>query len=151
MQMEERIFSSLPCIGFEWNDLWPYVWGTLVNGPHYEPITCCVCPGEGFQKGEPIEFYHNYKGKERQFAPTINCISRQCFDVVVEHGLTNVYIDGFIYITFDGPWFYKIHRKIEGCPLKFIKDLGYFNVSEFLRSYSSDFQGEIVHWTDATY
>ena len=154
MQMEERIFSSLPGIGFKWNDLWPYVWGTLVDGPHYKPITSCVSPGEGFQKGEPIEFYHNYKDKERKFAPTITCISRQCFDVVKGDNTVTVYIDGFEYLTFvylDGKWDYKLHRKEQTNPLDLIYNLGYYDIKHFLKAYPADFQGEIVHWTNASY
>jgi hypothetical protein len=156
---EERIIkglrkqmSWLRLARFVDTDLFPINWGAFTRKPIYHLIV----PGERFTANPAINLVSYRSGKYYQFVPTLECVSRQCFDVVwsQRRDIVNIYVDGYLYLNFHlrkGLWKVTCYRKKNKRPLGLIIDSGYKSIKEFLSVYSTDFQGELIHWTTRSY
>jgi len=91
-----------------------------------------------WEEGKQIDFFINARQKNMfRFAPRLPVISIQYFGIFYHNGKPEVNIDGR----------YLFDSEIE----KLALNDGFENTEDFLKYFSEDFNGKIMHWTDLHY
>lgn len=117
----------------------------LFPAAKYQRKLHTIRAGKRWRPGMMIDFWINTRTKDQfRFAPRVPVLSVQ--DITIKHGFAKshrrVYVD---------TWQMPINDpNVMGVEELAIND-GFPDVDSFFRWFDSDFEGQIIHWTDLKY
>lgn len=105
-----------------------------------------------WKKGNKIHPVINNRQKNQlQFAPTMECISVQSFDILTNGIVWEIFIDRRLFVSYND--------KLSHCETdpdirkltRLAKNDGFNDYRSFLNYFNKTFFGKIIHWTDLKY
>lgn len=108
--------------------------------------------GKRWRPGVMIDFWINMRTKDQfRFAPRVPVVSVQDILIKYKNNPSGWEANSEPYVMIEKTWFYPDDDSDRKVLTSLAINDGFPNVDAFFKWFDSDFEGQIIHWTDLKY